>query len=235
MNFTYEKFFKLLKENLLIIIAGGILCFAVAFAYSKFGIEPVYYSNAKIGVKSETKTTQANPTVEVNYARMIVDSYIVILDSHDFYEQVYQSMSAEYRPESPEKLRKNTSLTPKDNTEVILVEYNSKDKEHAQYITAKIVENICAYEPLLKSYDATVILYESATAPKISNNNITMFSAIGFILGMVIVFIIAVLRDMLDTRVKTVNDIKDRYNLPVLGAIPTFKGKKMKKEDSIDG
>jgi len=43
------------------------------------------------------------------------------------------------------------------------------------------------------------------------------------------------LKDMLDTHVKTVNDLKERYNVPVLGAIPTFKGKKLRREDNLDG
>jgi capsular polysaccharide biosynthesis protein len=114
-----------------------------------------------------------------------------------------------------------------ENTELIEIEYISKDKDNAKYITARIVENICSYPPLTQSYKATVSVAESATEPKVSNNNLMLFSVIGFILGMVIAFIIAVLRDMLDTRVKTVNDIKVRYNLPVLGAIPTLKGKKI--------
>lgn len=228
MNFTYEKFFKLLKENLLIILAGGIICCAAAFAYSKFVIDPVYYSQAMVGIQSERQANQTNPTLEVNYARTIVQSYIVILDTNNFFQQVYQSIPEEHKPESVEALRKNTSLTIYNNTEVIQVEYTSKDKDNVKYITAKIVENICNYEPLTQSYKATVSIYDSATEPKISNNNLTMYSAIGFILGMAVVFVIAFLRDMLDTRVKTVNDIKERYNLPVLGAIPTFKGKKIK-------
>lgn len=235
MEFTYEKFFKLLKEHLLVILAGGILCFAAAFAYSKFVIDPVYYSQSKIGIQSEKQLSQTNPTVEINYARMIVYSYLEILDSHDFFEQVYQSIPDSYKPKSDEELRKNTSLTIKDNTEVIQIQYNSTDKDSVQYITSKIVEKICTYTPLTESYKANVSVYESATDPEISNDNITLYSAIGFVLGVVIVFIIIVLRDMLDTRVKTVNDLKERYNLPVLGAIPTFKGKKFKREDNLDG
>ncbi|HOJ47994.1 MAG TPA: Wzz/FepE/Etk N-terminal domain-containing protein [Bacillota bacterium] len=235
MEFTYEKFFKLIKEHLIVILAGGILCFAAAFAYSKFMIDPVYYSQSKIGIQSEKQISPANPTVEINYARMIVSSYLEILDSHDFYEQVYQSIPDEYKPSSPEELRKNTSLTIKDNTEVIQIQYNSTDRDKVQFVTSKIVEKICTYTPLTESYKANVSIYESATAPKVSNDNITLFSIVGFVLGIVIVFVIVLLKDMLDTRVKTVNDLKERYNVPVLGAIPTFKGKKLRREDNLDG
>jgi capsular polysaccharide biosynthesis protein len=236
MDFTYEKFFKILKENILLIIAGGLICFAAAFAYSKFAVDPIYYSDAKILIKSQKlQATQMSPTTELNYARMIVDSYLEILDSHDFYEQVYQSLPEEYKPNSPEELRRNTSLAVKDNTEVIQLEYKSTNKDQVQYITAKIVNNIGSYNALTQSYRATVEITESATVPLVSNNNLTLYSTIGFLFGMILIFMIAVVRDMLDTRVKTIKDIKDRYDLPVLGAIPTFKGKKIKKEESIDG
>lgn len=227
MDFTYEKFFKILKDNLLLILAGGFLCFGIAFAYSKFCVPPEYYSDAQIIIKTD-KQEENNTTGSLNFERTIVNTYLAILDSNDFYENVYNSLPEEVKSNyTVNKIRNQATLTTVDRTEVIKICFTSTNKEDVKLVTTKIIENISTNFALTEKYGTNVLITESANEAEISVDSTRVYSAVGFILGMAIVFIIAVLREMLDTRVKTTKDIRERYDLPVLGAIPSFKGKKM--------
>jgi len=235
MNITYDKLFKLIKENLLVILAGGILCFGIAFSYSKFYVNPVYYSDAKIIIDSE-KNSEIKTAADLTLARSIVDTYIEILNSNDFYKQVHSSLPDDIKPQyTPSTLKDNATLSVVRNTEVIQVSFKCLDKKHTQLITSKIVDNIGTYFNLTSKYQTYVNVTDSAHEALVSQVDITRYSVLGFILGIALVIIIVVLRDLFDTRVKTTKDIRERYNLPVLGAIPTFNGKKIKKESGYNG
>ncbi|PKM63188.1 MAG: hypothetical protein CVU97_01710 [Firmicutes bacterium HGW-Firmicutes-21] len=234
MNFTYEKFFKILKDNLLLILAGGVLCFGIAFAYSKFLVDPVYYSESNIKIQSNVQNPSAT-VGDINAARMLVDSYLVILDSYDFYEKVHQSLDADIKSRySISQIKSWTSLSPRNNTEIIRVYFKCPDSKYAKPVTEKIIENINSHFEYFTDYDTSVLVIETARDARVSGDRTKLFSIVGFIIGMAIIFVIAVIREVLDIRVKSVKDIVERYDMPVLGAIPTFKGKKIKKEEGIN-
>jgi capsular polysaccharide biosynthesis protein len=235
MNFTYEKLFKILRDNLIIIIAGGVLCFGIAFAYSKFLIDPVYYSEAKIIILSN----DANPDATVgniNANRMLVDSYLAILDSNDFYKNVHKNLPDDIKPlYSVSRLKSGTSFSPSNNTEVIRLQFKTSHIDSPKTVTETIIESINSHFILHTQYQTSVTVVDSATESRVSGDRTRLFSVIGFIIGMAAVFVVAIIREALDIRIKTVKDIVEKHNMPVLGAIPTFKGKKIKKEEGING
>ena len=64
------------------------------------------------------------------------------------------------------------------------------------------------------------------TAP--SSPNVLMNSAVGGVVGLVIAVIIVLLRSLLDNTVKSEEELKDRFDVPVLGEIPDFYESKKK-------
>ena len=66
----------------------------------------------------------------------------------------------------------------------------------------------------------------SPTAP--SSPNVLMNSAVGGVVGLVIAVIIVLLRSLLDNTVKSEEELKDRFDVPVLGKIPDFYESKKK-------
>ena len=55
-----------------------------------------------------------------------------------------------------------------------------------------------------------------------------MNSAVGGVVGLVIAVIIVLLRSLLDNTVKSEEELKDRFDVPVLGEIPDFYESKKK-------
>ncbi|HBR30661.1 MAG: Wzz/FepE/Etk N-terminal domain-containing protein [Eubacteriales bacterium] len=231
MEITNEKLFKILKNNLILIIACGVLFFGIAYAYSKFFVVPTYYSESKFTIKSEA-TSDINTTADLTLARQLVATYIEILNSDNFFKVVHEELpDAISKKYSVKQLREWTTFSPVGNTEIIKLNFSCPDKEYAQPITAAIVSSVSMYFNS-SSYDVSCWTTEDATEARLSSDKTVIYSVIGFVFGMILVYIIALLREILDIRVKTVKDLMDRYDLPVLGSIPAFKGKILKKEDS---
>ncbi|HAN20760.1 MAG TPA: hypothetical protein DCP51_03665 [Clostridiales bacterium] len=234
MTFTNEKLFKIFKDNLILIIACGLLCFGIAFAYSKFYVKPIYYSDSKIMIESNNPT-ETTTTVGITKARMLVDTYLQMLDSNDFYEKVRTSLSGNLKNKyTTAQIMEWTTLTVQGETEVIKIRFNCLDKDDAQIILQNIVSKI-PESVNFSFYQTNVKIVESPLKPVRSNDKTVMFSVVGFIFGLALVYGIAVLREALDIRVKNIKDLVERYDLPVLGSIPAFKGKVIKKEDGING
>lgn len=235
MNFTNEKLFKILKDNIILILACGVLCFGIAYAYSKFFVKPVYFSESKIMIESDRLST-IDSTAELNLARQMVYTYIEILDSNDFYSTVYDSLPADVRDRyTVTSLKDSSTLTIQDETEIIKVSFKCQNKDDAQLVTSAIVSNIDSYFNLSSKYNTSVWITESAKAASVSEDKTVLLSVIGLLFGMALIYIIEILREALDIRVKTVKDLVERYDLPVLGSIPAFKGKVIKKEDGFNG
>lgn len=231
MNFTNEKLFKILKDNLILILACGVLFFGIAYAYSKFFVVPTYYSESKFTIKSEA-TSDINTTADLTLARQLVATYIEILDSNNFFNTVRDDLpNAIQQKYTVAQLKAWTTFSAVESTEIIKVEFNCPDREYAQQVTMTIVSAVSGYFNS-SSYDVSCWTAEDAKDARLSSDKTVLYSIVGFMFGMALVYIIAVLREILDIRVKMVKDLVDRYDLPVLGSIPAFKGKVIKKEDN---
>lgn len=232
MNFTNEKLFKIFKDSIILILACGFLFFGIAFAYSKFFVKQIYYSESKFTASSGVSKIES--AGELNLARQLVNTYIEILDTNNFFTVVHDNLSQDIQNKYSIVQLKSWATFSSTNTEIIKVYFSCPDKEYTQQITSKIVEMVPNYLNA-SSYNVSCWTVENALEGKLSNNKTIQLSIISFILGMALVFVIAVLREMLDIRVKNVKELVERYDVPVLGAIPAFKGKVIKKEDGING
>ncbi len=233
MDFTYEKLYRIVKANLILIIAGGLLFLGLAFAYSKFLVDPVYYSESKIIIHTSKQNPDMSPS-NINTDRMLVESFIGILDTNNFFQRIHSSLPEGIKAKTDYlELKSGTSFTSRNSTEIIALQYKSKKKDVPLEVMRTINESLDSY---LKSvnYTANVNVIDDPEPPRISGDTTKTFSILGFVLGMALVFVIILVRESLDVRIKSTNDIVEKHELPVLGSIPSFRGKRVKKEEGIN-
>ena len=222
MEITIEKLLDILKKNWIFILIVGVLFGAIAFILTDFFITPTYEASISIYVD-----TPLNQQTTIDTQRKLAQTYITFLDSYDFCQQIIDKSDQEiFTNYTESSLKENIRFSILNNTEVFRMTIIGKEPEHLLAIAKTASAFVPEYIKSLK-HDANVSIIESPNeknvmkpvSPSISKNTV-----IGVILGLAFSFGLVFLKEMLDTRIKSAEDITSRYNYPIIGKIPIFHG-----------
>ena len=242
MEISFEKIIRIVRKNVLIIIASAVLFFGIALAVMTFAVAPTYTVSAKFLITDPTR--QASSTAQQNsdytYDTKVVNTYSEILKSTDFFTLVRQNLPEDLKNRlTVDQIKGNTSFSITANTEIISVTYQSTDKQTVYPVMKSILDTI---QPHISfAYNKEEIEKRQIETPgedsvRVSNNRTRVFSLIAAVLGAIAAIAFFMIRDALDVHIRGANDIVERYKLPVLGRIPSFDpGALRKKEAAGDG
>lgn len=222
MDITLKDLIKLFSKNFVVILICSSVGLISSFMVSKFLIKPTYVSTVKLYVY--TKQDNTNPQTynslnDLNYAQKIVNTYIEMLRTDSFYKSVKDRSALDY---SVDDLKRMIQFSVLNDTEVFEASVSSHKPEDSKLI-ADTVTNLAPQAIAAIRETALLKVVDSATFPtKASSPNLALNSVVGFLLGLAFSLVYVLLRDILDIRIKQEDDLTSRYNIPILGAIPTF-------------
>ena len=111
MELSATKILKTIFSHIWIILICAILFGVGGYAYSHYCIPPTYTSSMKLMVSSEDTVTSYN---EITAMRRMVNTYVEMLDSRDFYQLVKDDCELSY---SPSQLKSMITFTTKEDSE----------------------------------------------------------------------------------------------------------------------
>ena len=218
------------KVHIILLI---LIFIVIGFIYSYIFLVPEYQSItqillAKSNATTQDGTTQGMTTSQVTLNQQLVSTYSELVKSESVLTQVKDNLKID---KSIEELRKNITVSTKDDTEIIQISVVEENTEIAKNI-ANEVANVFI-EQIAKGYyamDNVYVVDEAKVEEEPYNINhlkdLAIFGAIGFVVACVYVLI----ANMLDTTVKSKEDIEKKLGLTVLTTIPvcenTSKNKK---------
>lgn len=198
------------------VIAGGAL-----FSYAAFLVTPLYEAETLMYVNNSSfslgSTSFSISSSELTAAQSLVDTYIVILKTRTTLNQVIQEANLDY---SYRELSEMITSAPVNNTEVFSVKVTSDSPQEAEQIAntiAEILPNKIA--DIVDGSSVRVVDYAIVPAEKASPS-ITLFTAIGVLIGIVLACMIIIIREMMDTQIHSEDYLIQTYKLPVLAVIP---------------
>lgn len=124
---------------------------------------------------------------------------------------------------SEEELRKNISVTAKDETEVIQITVSNENAAYAAKIANEIAKVFSEMVSEIYNIDNIHIVDEAEVASVPSNINHVKDVLIFALAGLVIAIMYVLIANMLDTTIKTPEDIEKGFGLPVLVSIPLIE------------
>ena len=234
---------------IILVILGGMSAFCVA----KFKMPLKYQSHISMYVKNSNKTTSANDSVnqgDLNVARSLVSTYIVVLQDDTVMEQVGNELIKKHPLDEISKcfrinydengqssvsvsdIRNSLSMSSVNSTEVLRVTSETKSPEISASVCNIIAEK--AQTVLVRVVGAGSV--EVIGPAKISNvpssPNIPKITMMGALVGFVVAFGIVFLIYFFDNTVKSPEEIERRFNKPILGEIQQFSSGNNKKKSS---
>ena len=176
---------------------------------------------------------QLNPAL----AMKMLDTYIEIFSTNEFYQDVADELNKTYGTNYPAATIKNsTKVESIDNTAMFEFTTTTNDADLSYHITQCLEK--CVPERMKNTNKGLVLA--SVEDPPIrataaESMDYPKKCLIGAAAGIFLAGLYAVLKDLLDVRIKGSADLEGKYDIPVLGAIPEFCLNKSKKEAGRNG
>ena len=224
MELSILEIIHILIKKIWVILLATVVGFSAAFLVSTFLIAPMYTSSCQMYVNpgnAESSTgTYIGDYGDLQYAQKLVNSYIIILKTDTFLHDVAATANLPY---SASQIRGMLSLSSINNTEFFEVQIESKSADDSFKLVKTITELAPSEIIRIRESDSVKIVSPATNPMGPSSPNILLNAMIGAMLGFVAAAAIVILVEVLDTRVKSEEDITSHYDIPVIGCIPLYE------------
>ena len=214
------------KFEIILIIAIAVV---IGFIYSYVLVKPEYKSTTSI-LLAKSNTAQADDgtitSTEITLNQKLVSTYSDLIKTEKVLTQVINNLQIN---KTVEELQKNIQVSAKDDTEIIEISVTDADSEMARRIANEaaqvfITQIAQEYYNMDNVYVVDEARAESAPYNINHTKDLVIFVAAGFVIACIYVLI----ANMLDTTVKSKEDIEKKLGLTVLTSIPECDFKKVK-------
>lgn len=212
--------FNVVRQHILIILLTTIVAAVAGFCVSQFVLVPKYESSALMIVNTRQDATANVTSDQITSATKLVSTYSIIIKSDTVLQQVIDKLGLNL---TYSELFDRVTVTAVDDTQVMEITVLSDNPEWARQVCEQIT--LISPDVILESVEAgsVKLISQASVNPDPVSPNIPRNTAIAGLLGLVLSIGIVVLRELLDNRIKTEDDVRKYLELPVIGVIPDFE------------
>lgn len=207
------------KVQIVLLIAIFVV---IGFMYSYIFLVPDYQSTTSILLaKSNTSQSDEGGTItatDLTLNQKLVSTYSELIKTESVLNQVINNLGID---KTTDDLKQNIKVSAKEDTEIIEIKVTDKDAEMARKIADEAAQVFIS--KIAKEYynmDNVYVVDEAQKAEAPYNINhakdLVIFGFIGFVVACAFVLI----ANMLDTTVKSKEDIEKKLGITVLTTIP---------------
>lgn len=214
-----------------------VLLFAlIGVGYTLGFVTPMYSASTTLVLASSSKNENlpdtgitASTATEVTVNSKLVSTYSELVKSKNILRQVISNLKMKI---DEDQLRKNITVSSVKDTELIQITVKNVNPSYSAQIANEIAKVFTEKVKEIYKIENVQIVDEAEVPDVPSNINHKKDVAIFALIGLVISIGYVLLLNMLDTTVKTPEDIEEGLKLPVLAAIPVYETDyKRKKEE----
>lgn len=205
-----------------------ILIFIMIGAIYTIGfVTPIYTSSTTlvlVGTEStsntDTQEAEAITTTDITINSKLVSTYSELVKSKSILGEVIANLDINV---DEDELRKNIEVTAKEDTELIEIRVSDANPTYAAKIANEIA-NVFKEKIAGEIYkiDNVHIVDQAEVESEPSNINYVRDIAIFAFIGVIVAVMYVLIANMLDTTIKTQEDIEKGIKIPVLASIPMY-------------
>lgn len=214
------------RIKILLIVAIFI---AIGVIYTMGFVTPVYTSSTTLLLAtSGTSTEKANTitTTDITLNSKLVSTYSTLVQSKSVLRQVISNLGINL---DEEELKKNITVTQEKDTEIIRLSVTNENATTAEKVaneTAKVFMQKVA--EIYKINNVQIVdQAEVSTTPSNINHtkDVIMFACVGVVIAAMYVIV----ANMLDTTIKSAEEVEKNFKVPVLASIPLYNFEPVKR------
>ena len=220
-----KELFEIFWTKKIQILLVVIIFMVMGVAYTMGFTTPKYSSSttlvlAMAGTKESDNLNNSITTTDVTLNAKLVPTYSELVKSKNILREVISNLNIN---EDENSLKKDISVTSVKDTEVIKITVSHENALYAAKIANEIAKVFSEKINEIYKINNIYIVDEAEVAEAPSNINhakdILLFAFIGLVLSLSYTFVL----NMLDTTVKTQEEIEKNYDIPVLATIPSIE------------
>lgn len=220
------KMFWNRKIRIILIVLVFVI---IGMVYSIFFVTPVYSSSTTLVLASNLNVKDSSITAtDLSVNSKLISTYSELLKSKNVLRKVIDNLDIDI---NEDELRKNVEVNAVKDTELIEITVTNENKYYARKIANEIAEVFMEKVKSIYNIENIQVVDEAETSNEPSNINYKKDIVIYVMAGLVVSALYVLVENMLDTTIKSVEDIENVYQLPVLATIPVYEkeGKNTKK------
>lgn len=220
-----KDLFQMFWNKKIYILLITLIFIVIGIIYTIGFVTPMYTSSTTLVLAASDKTTEANKptstitTTDVTLNSKLVETYSVILQTNDVLREVISNLGINI---SEEEIKNNIAVSSVKNTEVIQISVNNENATNAAKITNEIAKVFSKKVGEIYNINNVYVLDEAEVSKNPSNINHTKDIVIFALIGIAISVMYVLVANMLDTTIKTQEDIEKAIKIPVLANIPIY-------------
>ncbi|CAM4032797.1 capsule biosynthesis protein CapA [Staphylococcus schweitzeri] len=217
-KFDLVKLLNILKKNIKLLVILPAICLVVSAVLTFFVMPDKYTASTQILVNMK-KSSSDLAFQNVQSSLQSVNTYTEIIKSPRILDKVAREFDGEY---TTTELNSFLKVTNQTNSQIITVSVTTGNKSESDKIVNRISKVFAHDMPKIMSVDNVTILSSAHdNAVKVSPI-ISVNLVISIIVGIVLAILIIFLKELLDKRIKTEEDVEAQLGLPILGSIQKF-------------
>nr|WP_255670327.1 polysaccharide biosynthesis tyrosine autokinase [Aeromicrobium wangtongii] len=218
-----RDYFRVLRAQWKLVAVFSLIAVALAAAVT-LRETPQYASSARMFVSTQGSTDDAQAANQGGqFSLQRVKSYADLLTGREIARRVVDRLQLD---ETPGELASQISASTKLDTVILTVRVNDPDPKRARLLAAAVSDEFVAYVAELETppgkdqatIKATVVDPASESTAPISPQPVRNIG-LGLILGLILGAGVAVLRETLDTTIKSTRQLESLVPAPIIGAI----------------
>ena len=228
-NIFWHKKISVLVIVLISMIIGVIYTMGFTIPMYSSSTTLVLATSGNQDLSKEALITSATAT-ELTVNSKLVSTYSELVKSKNILRQVISNLNIKI---DENELRKNVKVSSVKDTELIEITVKDENPSYSAQIANEIAKVFTDKVKEIYNIENVQIVDEAEAADIPSNINHKKDVLISAIIGLAVSIFYVLLVNMLDTTVKTPEDIENATKLPVLASIPVYETDIQKKKGGI--
>lgn len=221
-----QEIFGLLLHWLWLLIGCGVVTAAAGFIISFLLITPRYESTTRVYILRSEGSRDLTYT-DTQLANTLTKDYEELITSRTVLEGVIERLGIE---ETVEELKKRITVNNKTDTRIIDITVKDEGPAMAQRLANEIRDYASSRIESVMSIEAVNVVDEANLPTEPSEPSVTLWTAVGFLIGFILCAAVVIVRFLLDDTIKSSEDIERYLGLSTLGLIPDAEMEEKKKK-----
>ncbi|WP_436878959.1 Wzz/FepE/Etk N-terminal domain-containing protein [Mammaliicoccus sciuri] len=213
-----SKLLLILKKNMKYLIILPIVFLALSMVITFVFMTPKYSSSTQVLVnQKETDNQMMAQQVQSNL--QLVNTYSEIIKSPRILDKVSKNLKGKY---SSIEISGMLTVSNQSESQILNIVVENESREAASTVANEIANVFSKDVSKIMNVDNVSILSKADTNGNQISPQPLVNSVVGIFLGLIVALIIIFLKEILDKRIKTEEDVVEILDLPVLGTIQDF-------------
>lgn len=217
---TLLELLTLLRKHLKLVIMLPIVCMVAMGLASVLMMSDTYTATTDMYVlaSSEGGNSSSALSSDLSASQMLTNDVATLLQSDRVMTDAADQLGL------PNLRGYDITVTSESTTRVITLQVTSSDAQGSANVANALADCVSNVAQEVMNVESVNVIDEAPTPEAPSGPNRMLYVAVAAMAGLFAAVAIVVLMDVVDTRVRSAEDVEELLELPVIGRIPEMKG-----------